>query len=314
MRHGDIDNGIISRYQYSNIDKHSYKEIKANPYKYFKGDKSMTHLIYFPSPTSFSIRKIKEEKARLNEVFEMNDYTEYYLPENLYENGISVQIFDKKFPIIRTYNYEFKIDDYYPIQAFRRFKGETLKILNIYSKKLVRICYINITFQYISYNFIYFQKYDAYRDSEKRKMKFIIEPLLKNKKIKYMIHYLKEGRENSNLYKMKLYNNFGSISQNKTFEKIASSDFEYIFNDIENPYATIEVIGIDLETGYIYTYRQGKLEESEFDSDNSYVVVFIVVGIVIFLIVIIVIIIFIMRKRKGKNISVDIESNNKLID
>ena len=314
MYYDDIDNGIISKYNYIYYNKFDYKEIKANPYKYFKGDKSMTHLIYFPSPTSFYIRKIKEEKARLNEVFEMNDYTEYYLPENLYENGISVQIFDKKFPIIRTYNYEYKIDDYYPIQAFRRFKGETLKILNIYSKKLVRICYINITFQYIYFKYTDYQKYDAYRDSEKRKMKFIIEPLLKNKKIKYMIHYLKEERENSNLYKMKLYNNFGSISQNKTFEKIASSDFEYIFKDIEKPFANIEVIGIDSETGYIYTYRQGKIVESEFDSDNNHLVVFIIVGIVIFLIVIIVIIIFIMRKRKGKNISVDIESNNKLID
>ena len=253
----------------------------------------------------------------------MNDYTEYYLPENLYDTGISVQMCDKKFPIIRTYNYEFKIDDYYPIQAFRRFKGETIKILNIYSKKLVRICYINITFQYIYLKYTDYQKYDAYRDSEKRKMKFIIEPLLKNKKIKYMIHYLKEGRENSNLYKMKLYNNFGSISQNKTFDKIASSDFEYIFKDIEKPFADIEVIGIDSETGYIYTYRQGKIIDTKLDSDdsddsdnnhNSYVVVFIVVGIVVFLILIIVIIIFIMKKSKGKNISLDIESNNKLID
>ena len=67
-----------------------------------------------------------------------------------------------------------------------------------------------------------------------------------------MIHYLEEIKKENNLYKMKLYNNFGSISQNKTFEKIASSDFEYIFKDIEKPFADIEVIGIDLETGYIY--------------------------------------------------------------
>ena len=321
----DIDNGIISYYHYISNDKLFYKEIKANPYKNFKGDKSMTHLIYFSSPKSFYIKKIKEEKARLNEVFEMDDFTEYYLPENLYENAISVQIFDSetKFPLIRTYNYEFKIDDDYPIQAFRRFKGEAIKILNIESKRLVKICNINITYQYIYFNFIYYPKYDALRDSKKRKMKFIIEPLLENKKIKYMIHYLEGGKEDNNLYKMKIFNNFGGISQNKTFEKIASSDFEYVFKDLKQLYISIEVIGIDLETGYLYTYRQGIIRDEEFDDDDSggsdnnhknHVVVFVVIGIVVFLILVIVIIIVIMKKRKGKNLSLDIESNNRLMD
>ena len=88
----------------------------------------MTYLIFLNPNKNFSIKKIKEKNEKLDEVFEMNEDTEYCIPENFYENAINIQIFDDAFPFIRAYNYEYKIEDYL-IKVFRFFKGEVKEFL-----------------------------------------------------------------------------------------------------------------------------------------------------------------------------------------
>ena len=60
MYYDDIENGIISQYYYytsNSKNRFTYSEIKSNPYKYFKVDKSMTYLIFLTPNKNFSIKK-----------------------------------------------------------------------------------------------------------------------------------------------------------------------------------------------------------------------------------------------------------------
>lgn len=117
-------------------------------------------------------------------------------------------------------------------------------------------------------------------------------------------------------YIFEIFNNFGEISKNITLEKNSTSndDIEYTFESLDSIDSfgndlDFSVIATDLETGYVYSYEEGK-QEYIGHKDNKFIKPLIVFGVIVVIIIIILIVFFVVRKRKRENSSIDIKNNN----
>jgi len=299
----------VEKYDYFFVDvENSGKFIKNN----------LTYLTYFsfvPNNTKFYIRKIK--KLNVNEIgfVCMDKYSEYILSEIKNEHIIiSIQtLIDSQvvYPYVKNNDYYFP---HYFLETKFQFlkldKDDIFKIVNLDDYFTLRINILNIS----SYNNnIHYEekKFQIKKFIDENKITFSIEPFVLNKKIKYLLHVF--DKQYLFIYNLEIYNNYGGKSKNVTLEKTSSSNdtIEYTFeniiiNDFNEKYLNFCVIATDLETGYVYSYKVGKVDEIK-TKLKKFLIIF---GIIIGIIIITLIVCLVVRKRKREGNSNEIMSDN----
>ena len=283
---------------------------------------NLTHLTYFnnvKSNSTFNVKKIKELEVDINKFFYMEKYSEYILPEIKSDHLIiSIQhLYDSHsgaYPYIKIndhyFNYNFLKKKF---QFIKLDKGDIFKIVNFDGYLTFKINILNIS--NFNNNIVYEKKkVDIKKFAEEKKITFYIEPFALNKNIKYVLHIFNNIAKSN--YIFEIFNNFGEISKNITLEKNSTSndDIEYTFESLDSIDSfgndlDFSVIATDLETGYVYSYEEGK-QEYIGHKDNKFIKPLIVFGVIVVIIIIILIVFFVVRKRKRENSSIDIKNNN----
>ena len=281
---------------------------------------NLTHLTYFnsvKSKSTFQIKKIKELNLDVNKFFNVEDYSEYILPE-IKSDHIIISIQDLYYSFLGAHPY-IKINDYYlsykflekKFQFLKLDKGDIFKIVNFIGEFTLKINILNIS--NFNNNIQYENKtYQIKKFIDDKNIAFYIEPFVLNRNIKYILHIFIGKFKNAYELGM-LYNNYGGISKNITLEKNSTSNdiIEYTFENIDFNSSHLEfgVIATDLETGYVYSYIDGKVENivHEESKSNKALIIF---GIFAGIIIIILIVLFVWRKKKREKDSIEIINGN----
>ena len=320
-------------------------QIRYNPYKIFENEYNLTYWMncYFDKDAQhsdeypFSIKKIAKIDAVYRKIILPNNYTEYIFPQISSDGYIIIQnsklfennkYYDKPLLTIGNFEKYIMLKNY----IFSVHKGDIQKILI----KSENTCFLSMNFINKAnindfyndlYNMIDKKKYYNATLGYKGVYTVSIEPLILNKNIKYII-YSSIDNININNNVDKIFENFGGILDNKTFEKESNDIIKYELDLGKLNVNTIYllVVGIDIDLGYNYNYdiksfdykyeineeeEKNQEQPQDKDNDNNKIKTWVIILIVILIILIIGVVIFIIiRKIKKKNTSsLDIEGS-----